>query len=391
MKFDKNNPKHWLYLFAGAAAIILTLPFRPLRKLRKKPIVALYGHKLNGNLKAFYDYVENQGSNSPVEIIYLTMDPEYYRVQKSAGTRVALAHNLFHMFRVGQADVMITDHGYHSIYIYYRFTSMKFVDVWHGVPFKGYSTRNFEAYQNYASIWVSSKTLQNIYVNKFHFDRDKVTVTGYARVDNLVNKSYDKTSILKSYGIKSSYDGIVLMAPTWKQDDRGRSIIPFDMDMKEFFRGLNQLGEKLNTLIIFRAHLNSGEMRGVKSFSYVKIMPYSQYPVGEDFLAIADVLVSDWSSIVFDYLVLRRPTIFMDVPAPFKDGFTIDRKYRFGDVVKSHKDLLKAIEVNIKHPDSFRRKYGKLMNETDRIIYGGMADGGAARRYQKELLKLINA
>ncbi|MEX0748983.1 MAG: CDP-glycerol glycerophosphotransferase family protein [Candidatus Saccharimonadales bacterium] len=390
MKFDKKNPLHWLYLVGGAIAVVVTLPARIFKSFREKPLVVLYGHKLNGNLKAFYDYVSSM-TDPEFRVVYLTMDPVYYKQLKKQGVDVMLNHNPLHMFHVSQADVMMTDHGYHSIYIYYRWTSMKFVDVWHGIPYKGYTPSNFVAYQNYAGIWTSSPTLRKAYVNDFKLNDNIVKVTGYARIDPLVNDEYNLDSVREKYGIPTTFKKVVLLAPTWRQDDAGRSIIPFDLEISDFFNGLNDVASKSNTLIIFRAHLNSGDNIDIAQYENIKIMPYARYPVAEDFLAISDVLISDWSSIVFDYLPLRRPTIFLDVPSPFKDGFTVKPKYRFGEIVASYQTLLSSLEEYLERPDVFREKYKAIMSEANEVVYGDTADGRSSERYVKELKRLIGA
>src|SRR5690606_20171811 len=107
-------------------------------------------------------------------------------------------------------------------------------------------------------------------------------------------------------------------------------------------------------------HLESSNGLEVKSLSNVRAMPGSAYPQTEELLYLSDVLVSDWSSIVFDYLPLHRPTIFLDVKFPYRDGFTIGKKYRFGEIVSSLDELAAAIEQYVAHPEVFTKKYSKI-------------------------------
>ena len=65
-------------------------------------------------------------------------------------------------------------------------------------------------------------------------------------------------------------------------------------------------------------------------------------------LQISDVLICDWSSIAFDYLILNRPTLFLDVEPPFRKGFSLGPEYRFGPVIASLDALLAELAHRLK-------------------------------------------
>jgi CDP-glycerol glycerophosphotransferase len=119
-------------------------------------------------------------------------------------------------------------------------------------------------------------------------------------------------------------------------------------------------------------------------------MPYGHYEVVEDFLNIADILVTDWSSIGIDFLPLGRPAIFLDVPAPFKKGFELGPEHRYGDVVKSFNALKKALEKYLDKPAVFDRKHNKDMKMTTQVAYGETLDGHSLDRYFDRLEQLLN-
>lgn len=385
MKFDKENPLHWIYLFTTTINIFLTLPFRLLKP--KRPIIILYGHKLNGNLIAFYEYLSREHSDE-FEVYYLTMDPDYYK-QIHDNYNVLFSVNLVHMIKVSRSTAFITDHGLHSLVIYKYLTNIRFIDVWHGIPFKGFDSDDFRSIHEYNQVWVTSPSMKKMYIDKYGFISSKVKVTGYARTDALVNNSYNKSELLRKFDIKDSYSKIVLVAPTWKQDDSGRSIFPFETDAEGFLGELNIIGQETNSLIIFRAHLNSKDNLDYE-LTNIKFMSFDNYPTTEEILFISDILISDWSSISFDYLVLRRPTIFLDVKPPFSKGFSYDASYRFGDIVKNMEELLKVLKNNLQQPDLFPKKYAKKMDEVSKEVYSNYSDGKAAERYYNYLVKDSN-
>lgn len=386
MKINKRNPLHWLYLIISTFWIILFIPVHYLSKRTNS--VLFYGHKLNGNLFSFYKYLEEKEAYS-LKIAFITLDRHYHHNLTSNNLNSLLLLNPIHVIKILRSKIIITDHGMHNLILIRKLTRIKFIDVWHGVPFKGFDSNDFKSLHDHYEIWVSSEKLKDIYVNQLGFKQNKVVSTGYSRVDMLINKSYDKKEILKKYNIPEKYDKYILMAPTWKQDDNGRSIIPFNDSIESFFGKINSFAQKNNTLVIFRSHLNSNEINDLGDLANIIIMPYANYPIAEDFLAISDMLISDWSSIVFDFLALQRPTIYLDVPAPFKKNFTIDPKYRFGDKVRNTDELIKSMKQYIKDPKLFNTKYSKIMKETEELIYGDTLDGKASNRYFSRIENIL--
>lgn len=387
MKIDKKNILHWIILLFSGGLVLVSIIFRPLSRLRKKPLVVLYGHKLNGNLKAFYDFCHQEDDLS-FELTYITIDSSYYKELKNQNVNILLANNPFHITKIAQAKAMITSHGYHTFFLYNLLTNMKFVDVRHGIPYKGYTAEDFKGKKKYDQEWLSSEWFKNLYIKEYGFREDQIKVTGFGRNDRLVLGDFNREEILSSYNLKDRKT--VLLAPTWAQDDKGRSIVPFGLTMEELFNQLEDTGREAGVTIIFRAHLNSGDMLSTDKYEYIKVMPYTKYPEVEEFLFIADVLITDWSSIAIDYLALNRPTVFLDVPAPFSKDFTLGPEHRYGEIVSSIDELKLAIISYAISPESFQEEYGENARRTREVAHGETLDGKARDRYLENLKNLIH-
>ena len=131
---------------------------------------------------------------------------------------------------------------------------------------------------------------------------------------------------------------------------------------------------------MFRAHLND-DTGGIDDFGNIIVRSYAEHVIAEETLAVTDILVTDWSSIAFDFLVTRRPMLFLDVPAPFREGFTFDGSYRAGPVVSSYDELLGRLVGFIREPESYRLEFGDAIVHAMRDVYGDTADGRACERY----------
>lgn len=386
MKFNKKKISHWIYLILSVIFAFVGALLRRTGIIKSTNSIVFYGHVLNGNLKVFYELLEEGNEFDPV---FVTMFPAYKRDLVKDGLKVLFSCSLTDAIKIAKASAVITDHGSHFLFQAYRGSDVAFFDVWHGIPYKGWDDTSFGEQKFYDEIWVSSQHFVDVYKNKYGFN-NPIIATGYARTDPLVKKQFSRDKLLNKYHLPNSYRHTILVAPTWKQDSGNRSIIPFGESIKSFFSKLDQIGKETDSLVIFRAHLNSGDTINMSKFKNVVIMPYAKYPVAEEFIGAADLVVSDWSSIVFDFMVLGRPVVYLDVEAPFEKGFTLDGSYRFGPVVKSMAELGQQISRYIGREKMYQKDFQAVLTKTEKVAYGGLADGNAADRYLERLKLFLN-
>ncbi len=379
MKIDKTNPAHWLYLAMFGANVVLAMVLRAFMRRPTKPRVVLYGHRLCGNLLAIHDYLRAHCVDD-FDVVFMTMDPAYFRELRSAGVSSVLAIAPACITLLARADAVISDHGLHAMQWLPGRTSLKFFDVWHGIPFKGFDADDFRLQHRYDEVWVASPLMRKMYVERYGFDADKVKVTGYARTDRLVRQDEDVVAIKRRLGLDGPDVGkVVLFAPTWKQDAHQRSIYPFGTDEQAFLRSLSELARCAGCTIVMRTHLNSGT---AASGTWERIVqrPFADYPDTEALLLASDILVCDWSSIAFERLLLERPTLFLDVEAPFAKGFSLDASHRYGEIVGSMHALLTSLQRYLGEPQAYQLDYGEKQAAICVGVYGGYADGKASER-----------
>ena len=389
MKIDKGNPIHWLLLLAFFVLSAVGAMLRFVRSGRDESLVVLYGHRLNGNLLALHQYMVAH-PEAGFRPVFLTMDRSYRDGLREARVRCCWASGIECARLLARASVLVSDHGLHAMQPWhglYRRLGMRFVDVWHGIPFKGFDADDFRLQHCYDEIWVASNLCRRLYVERFGFRPERVVVTGYARNDRLLKPAADSTTIRQSLGLPC-VGPLLLFAPTWKQDAAGRSLYPFGCQEHEFLDALTALAARHSGSVVLRSHFNSGEV-GDGPLVNVYGLPASRFPDTESILLACDVLVCDWSSIAFDFLLLDRPTVFLDVEAPFRKGFSLGPQYRFGPVVDSLSALLDALETTLSDPKAYWRTYGDRHKRIRQRVYGGIDDGGSAGRYVQRLRKCL--
>lgn len=384
MKIDKSSPRHWLWLFRFTLNVLLVWLARVLFRGRPRDVVVLYGHKFNGNLRALYEQARVQ-SAAPT-LYFLTMDPVYGRQLRGEGLPVLLGTCLKDMLVLRRARVLVSDHGLHTLSWLPGRSDLKFVDVWHGIPFKGFAADEFRVQHRYDEAWVASPLLRSLYVERFGFPPAIVQATGYARTDRLVRNVPSAAVVREKLGLPAARK-MILFAPTWQQDDSDRVIYPFGMDEADFLARMSAFCAEHGAVCVVRRHLNTREAE-VAGHPHVLFRPYEQYPDAEGELLAADVLVCDWSSIAFDFLLLDRPTLFLDVPAPFAKGFSLDAGWRFGAIIPDAAAMFSALQTSLQEPARYWQQYGGSHRRVRAKLYGDFADGRSAERCLQRLVKL---
>lgn len=386
MKIDKGNPRHWLMLLRQGMYTLLAICARYLLPKPAKPLVILYGHQLSGNLLALYAEWSHTFRDK-FDCHFLSLDPQYKSVLQREGTNVLHCGSLTDMLLVGRCSAMITDHGLHAMRPFISLTNILFIDVWHGIPFKGFIPEDFRVQQRYDEVWVSSPLLKEIYQDKFGFKADIVKDLGYARADKLFLQQPPDPALREKAGVPAGHK-VVLYAPTWQQDDSGRDLFPFGERQDSFIQQLSEACEQHKATLIIRSHLNASI--NTKLHDNVRYCSMKEFPDTEGLLLLTDILICDWSSIAFDYLALDRPTIFLEVEPPFKNGFSLGREYRFGSVATGMDGLCEAIDKTLADADWYTSTQNSMHKKVLSAVYGSNADGKSAARQWSRLTELVD-
>lgn len=196
-----------------------------------------------------------------------------------------------------------------------------YINTWHGTPLKylGKDVKNNElnyytnATRNFlqATYLLSpNKYTTDIFINSYDMKdiyKGKIIEEGYPRNDLIVN--CDKDNIknrLIELGIKiDTNKKIILYAPTWRGNigralDKSRNII----------EKLENIIENAPTEYEVLIKVHSLEYKNIKDREDIKAICIPDYFDTNELLSIIDVLITDYSSIYFDYLVTEKPILF---------------------------------------------------------------------------------
>lgn len=325
------------------------------------------------NPHALWNYIDK---NTDHETAWLVSENKHLEVLRERGIKCELYDTMKGNELVSKAKYIVT-----NVYVFNALPKKRgqvFVNLWHGSGIKAHDffDVNLSIQQMNKVLEFSNKTdLMCVHSldDRFrlsamlHFDLRKSFVTGQARLD-CVKYAKGKENLVKILGDRiAEYDNIIFFVPSFRANSSSHagkfySENVFRLDDYDHLKW-NDFLEKNNIALVYKLHpIEQTALKGVSfemgSHCYEltdEMLFYSDVRYNE-ILNAFDILISDYSSIVFDYLLLDRPVIYLvpDYEEYQKSkGFVFHNieYYMPGEKVKCFHQLLKSIEVGLTSPD----------------------------------------
>ena len=239
--------------------------------------------------------------------------------------------------------------------------------LWHaGAGFKstGYSRFGMPAspapdsgHRQYTYGIAGSMKIRHFFSEVWGINDEMVLPTGMPRLDEYLDKEYiEKTraKLLEDYpilckpesknGQPVKRDNIILFAPTYRGENKASAYYPYDMLN---FRRLHNLCEETDSIIIFKMHPFVTYPVPIPKQFRDRMIDMTKYPNINDLFYITDLLITDYSSNIYEFSLMRKPMLFFsfDIDAYSKSrGFHRDyRKNVPGKIVENFDSMVEAI------------------------------------------------
>ncbi|GAA5039097.1 CDP-glycerol glycerophosphotransferase family protein [Microbacterium fluvii] len=256
---------------------------------------------------------------------------------------------------MASAHTIVLDDLYPLIYPSRIRRGTRLVQVWHAAgAFKrvGYSRAGLPggpapgtiAHRNYTDATVSAESIRGDYAEAFDIPIERVRALGVARTDAFFDESTVAASaaaVRERYGIPDS-SKIALFAPTFRGN--GQLTATFDYDSVDWDGLGADLGDGWTVLVKMHPFVRS--LRSARP-GVTKVVDVTDDREITELMMAADVLVTDYSSAIFEFALLRRPIVFF---CPDLEQYTADRdfyypfaQYLTGPVVRRSDELAAAI------------------------------------------------
>ncbi|WP_415815275.1 CDP-glycerol glycerophosphotransferase family protein [Mesobacillus thioparans] len=223
--------------------------------------------------------------------------------------------------------------------------------------------KRFKAvYKKFDKVVVGSDVMANIFMKAFNVKNENILKTGIPRTDFFFNEDARKKVIskLKLENKQFADNKIILYAPTYRDNELDEFRLKLDIGkMKQ------ELGE--DYVLILRLHPAIK-----KSVDYSELYPGfvfdysgSDYDIN-DLLVIADYLITDYSSIPYEFSLLGKPMLFFtyDLEKYSRERGIIEGSFP-GPVVKETDTIIELIlqnQFDLKIVEDFSKKWNKYSN-----------------------------
>ena len=322
--------------------IIFNVFFAPilLFSLKSKNII-VFGERLGltyqDNSRFLFEYANKQKA---LKAIWITSDKKIFSFLKKKNYNVCLRDSCKALYYIVLAKYIFITVDFKDVSQLIKIRPrLKIIQLWHGTPFKknviDSGNEKYYLHTVASSLYLKSQiTAKNKKIKKI--------LTGYPRNDALD-------------GIKKNKKFTIAYFPTFTKQFDFLTLPNIDEQKK-----LNSLKNKKNCKFFINLHPSSKEKINKKiNNSLFKRLDKSSFFNTYKFLNDVDILITDISSIFFDYLLLDRPIIFLIKDKKFTKKIPV--RYDFdkilpGPIVNNWNSVVKEIIKILNKKDNYKHK-----------------------------------
>jgi CDP-glycerol glycerophosphotransferase (TagB/SpsB family) len=260
------------------------------------------------NSKYLFEYIAD---NKTEKSIWITRRKNIYNYLKVKGYNVEIAYSLKGCLAILKAGVGIVSVSRADISTK-GVADIKFIQLWHGTPIKSIDIGLLN--ENYDMVTVAAKGyLDNTDLMSTSKDYN-YTLTGFPRND--IFSHPPNIQLLESLKKEYEFEKIIFYLPTYRSYNNDNE---FDL-LKDYNFSLKKIEGILKAekaLLLFKPHPVDFSSYDYSDFFKSKnihiIAPDSVFTDVYDYLPLTDIMISDYSGILLDFLITEKPVIF----APF--------------------------------------------------------------------------
>lgn len=322
-------------------------------------LIIINKNKFRGNLRYIYEELNQRDKSLKYNII--SRDEYSLNGISSAGSFLMKIFELLRLFILKSYRLAVSRY----IFLNDNFLPMAYmnlnqesdvIQVWHGPgAFKKFGLsfvtdpnlinleKQISDKLNY--VIVSSKNMIPFYKEAFGVNEEKILPLGIPRVDYYFKESNIgelRNNFDKLYP-QSKGKNIILYAPTFRDDPVHNKNILENLDIDLFNK---ELGDQYILAVRLHPRMNNDEM--LKNCDVLNVTSYKDE---KKLLLLADILITDYSSIIIEYALLNKPMIFY--PYDYKYYNEIERGFYFdykefvpGPIAHNTNELIQIIKGN---------------------------------------------
>lgn len=355
---------------------ILKLCFKPLTLVNKmirkdEKLIFFYSNLgFRDNVRGFYDYLIENNYNEKYRIVVSVNDYKDYCA--NAPKNVSFIGN-----SKGIGTFMKAKYAFYCFgkYPIKPSKNQMVVNLWHGMPLKkiGNMEQGLEKvdYNYFTKIVATSELFVPILMKSFSCDKSQVIITGQPRNDEMFKENIEQDNEIRK-GAKK----VILWLPTYRD---GIKEHPTPIMDEENTNRLNGILKENNARLIIKIHPLQQMAGEIKEYSNIEILTQNELNRRGisvyGLLRVADGLISDYSSVYFDYMMLNRPLAFSvnDIEEYAADrGFVFENPYEYmpGSILKNYEEAENFICDVLEDRDIYKETREKLNEKINKYNDG---------------------
>ncbi len=346
------------------------------------------GEKYGDNSKYVYEYInENKPEIRP---IWLTRNREAYYLIRAKGYEVFWTYSFKGFLFSMMAEKVFVSVGIKDVNRY-TVNRKDIIMMWHGstpikkIVFDDTITRRkqffiekllyfffpFLGTTGMKGFAISgSEEATRIFQSAFNAKKEQILLTGFPRNDTFFNIDQIAPLLTDLEMIKKSNMTTVIYMPTHRKEGKGELSELTNLD----FNTLNQSLISLNTKLFVKLHYFHLKTHNFKNLSHIYFI--TEDDISQDIYTVLnkfDILITDYSSVHFDYLLTQKPIIFASFDK--EKYLQNDREFYFnydevtpGPQAKNWEEILVYIEKFIQNPKLYEEERLNVMKRFNQYI-----------------------
>lgn len=396
----KKIPRFSGYLLQMIFYYIVSIFYKDREKYKDAWLICERGTEARDNGYWMFKYIREKHPEQKIYYIIDSKNQMDYKKVKALG-EVIQFKSFEHRMAFILSNIYISTHiGYMTNWNYLLYKKLfdrknkkKYVFLQHGIIGNSDLSNILNKQINQIDLFITStKEERNAILNNYDYGyrSEEVVLTGLARFDNLNN-----------YKVKNQ----ILLMPTW----RNYLVNPSYKKEKNEFEKIFLKSEYYKT---YKSLLDSDKLKKILNKYKMNLVFYPHYEMQkyikffnnnnpnitiaskndtdiQDLLKESKVLITDYSSVYFDFAYMKKPEIFYQFD---KKDFT-EKQYKeykkqhnnkeFGKVLKTEDEVIEELEKILKNGCKMEEKYIEMVEDTFAYI-----DNNNCKRIYEEIIKL---
>lgn len=357
--------KHNTFL-QKAYIIVMSFVFRVISAFVKTDenlviFVSFMGKGFNDSPKVLYDYIKSHPKYSKYKCVWAFEKPDDYPEIESV--KIDTPSYFLTAFR---AKYWITNTNIERG-LSFKKSNQVYLNTWHGIALKfigndcpGRKDYNFDTVDY---LVVSGTHDENVFKTAFNAKESSYLRCGMPRNEELWLANEERKLEYRNKLKIPTDKKVILYAPTWRDSNDGGTTYSIKPPI-DFKKWEKELGDKY--IVLFRAHHLTNKILGVEYNDFVRNV--SEYPFVNDLMIAADILITDYSAISFDFSILCRPILCY---AYDYDNYLVERGTYF--------------DIDEKYPNKSCRSEDVLFHRIKTIEY--QAECLKTKRFRDEFIQ----